>query len=83
MLESSQEIFSAPEPERIEHHEATVMVSGGVSWVLSVEIISGAALALAATNWFQRFGGAWLMIHHQASPIAATLARSFPTERLN
>jgi hypothetical protein len=25
---------------------------------------------LAATNWFRRFEGRWLLQHHQASPIA-------------
>jgi ketosteroid isomerase-like protein len=83
VLDSFRNIFNAPERETIEHHENTVMVSGGVSWVLSVEIISGAVLALAATNWFHRIDGKWRMIHHQASPIAATVACSLSSERLN
>lgn len=83
VLDSFRNIFRAPEREKIEHHDDVVMVSGSASWVLNVEIISGAALALAATNWFQRIDGEWRMIHHQASPIAATIACSLSSERLN
>jgi hypothetical protein len=37
--------------------------------VVCIEIIEGSAL-LAATNVYRRAGGAWRMVHHQASPIA-------------
>jgi hypothetical protein len=30
-------------------------------------------MELAATNWFKRINGAWRLIHHQASPIAAPI----------
>ena len=52
--------------------------------VLCVELVSGAAMALAATNCFRRIDGEWRMIHHQASPIASLLAEATPpSQRLN
>ena len=62
----------------------TAIVSGSEGRVVCVEIVSGAAIALAATNWFRRIDRAWRMIHHQASPIAALVAETPPSsQRLN
>jgi len=69
ILESYRQIFSNPHQERIEPRNATVLVTGDEARVLCVEFVAGAALA--ATNSFRRVDGAWRMIHHQASPIAA------------
>ena len=46
--------------------------------VICIELIGGAAHALAATNWFRRVRGVWRMIHHQASPIAVTACEIVP-----
>jgi hypothetical protein len=84
VLESYRNILRNPNRERIEHRDDTAIVSGSEGRVLCVEIVSGAALALAAANWFRRIDGAWRMIHHQASPIAAMVAEAPPaSQRLN
>ncbi|MGZ8324542.1 MAG: nuclear transport factor 2 family protein [Rhodoplanes sp.] len=84
VLESYRNILSNPNRERIEHRDDTAIVSGSEGRVVCVEIVSGAALALAATNWFRRIDSAWRMVHHQASPIAALVAEPPPpSQRLN
>ena len=69
ILESYRQIFNNPNQDRIEPRSETVMINGSEARVLCVEFVGGAALA--ATNLFQRVGGAWRMTHHQASLIAA------------
>ncbi len=69
ILESYREIMRNPDQERIEPRNETVMAAGEEARVFCVEFVAGAALA--ATNMFRRVSGAWRMIHHQASPIAA------------
>jgi ketosteroid isomerase-like protein len=69
ILESYREILRNPNQERIDLRNETVMVAGEEARVICVEFVGGAALA--ATNLFKRVNGAWRMIHHQASPIAA------------
>lgn len=84
VLDSYANILRNPNRERIEHCEDTAIIAADEGRVLCVELISGAALALAATNWFRRIDGAWRLIHHQASPIAALAAEPAPTnQRLN
>jgi len=86
ILQSYRNIFGNPNQERIEPRSAIAMVFGDEGRVICVELIGGTAHALAATNWFRRVDGAWRMIHHQASPIAATAAETapqFPVRRLN
>jgi hypothetical protein len=61
VLRSYGEIFR-------KHH---VIATGDDGRVFCVEIVGG--MALAATNWFKRINGAWRLIHHQASPIAAPI----------
>jgi hypothetical protein len=77
-LESYRNILSNPNQDRIEPHNAMAMVRGDEGRVICVELIGGNALALAATNWFRRVDGAWRMIHHQASPIAAAVGVAAP-----
>jgi ketosteroid isomerase-like protein len=78
ILESYRNIFSNPNQDRIEPHNAIAMVRGDEGRVICVELIGGNTLALAATNWFRRVDGAWRMIHHQASPIAAAVGVAAP-----
>ena len=80
VIESYRKILSNPNPERIDPHDATVLVSGDEGRVLCIEIVAG-ALALAATNWFRRMGGSWRLIHHHASPIAAAVVEETPPPR--
>ncbi|WOJ90708.1 nuclear transport factor 2 family protein [Methylocapsa polymorpha] len=84
VLDSYREILRNPMQEPIEHRDHKTLVSGSEGRVFCVEIVGGAALA--ATNWFRRIDGAWRMIHHQASPIAALMEEPTarpPSSRLN
>jgi ketosteroid isomerase-like protein len=69
ILQSYRGILSAMNRVRIAHHDDTAIVLGDDGRVLCVEIVGGAALA--ATNCYRRVDGAWRLVHHQASPIAA------------
>ncbi len=82
VLDSYRRILDNPVQEPVECRDATAFVSGSEGRVLCVEIVDG--LALAVTNWFTRAGGAWRMIHHQATAIAVPLQESAPPgQRLN
>lgn len=79
ILDSYRSILQNPHQEPIEPCNATVLITGDDGRVFCIELISG--MALAATNWFRRIDGAWRMIHHQASPIAAQLQPETEPER--
>jgi ketosteroid isomerase-like protein len=86
ILESYRGILGNPNQDRVEAHNAVAMVRGDEGRVICIELVRGSAFALAATNWFRRVDGAWRMIHHQASPIAAAVeetTRPTPGQRLN
>ena len=69
VIESYRAILAGPNRVRIVHRDDTAIVSGDEGRVVCIEIVEGSAL-LAATNVYRRVGGAWRMVHHQASPIA-------------
>jgi ketosteroid isomerase-like protein len=75
VIESYRSILSSRNRVRIAHRDDSAIVTGDEGRVLCVEVVEGTAL-LAATNWYRRAGGTWRMIHHQASPIAATVEDS-------
>lgn len=86
ILDSYRSILNNPNQEPIELRNATALITGDDGRVFCIELIGG--MALAATNWFRRLDGAWRMIHHQASPIAAQLqpeveVEAPPARRLN
>ena len=84
VLKSYRNILRNPDRERLEHRDEKAIMSGDEGRVVCVEIVSGAGVALAATNWFRRIDSEWRMVHHQASPIAAMLAEAAPSsQRLN
>ena len=84
VLEFYRNILRNPDRERLEHRDEKAIMSGDEGRVVCVEIVSGAGVALAATNWFRRVDSEWRMVHHQASPIAAMLAEAAPSsQRLN
>jgi hypothetical protein len=64
-------ILGNPMQQPIAHQDEQVLASGVEARVLCCEIVG--ELALAATNGFRPINGAWRMIHHQASPIAARI----------
>lgn len=80
VLESYRLIFLNPRQEAVVCQDERVIVTGDMARVLCVETVGGGALA--ATNLFIRDGGAWRLVHHQASPIAARVAEPRP-RRLN
>jgi ketosteroid isomerase-like protein len=71
VLRSYVDIFRNPMQEPLEHQKHRMIVSGDDGRVFCVEIVG--RTALAATNWFKNIDGAWRLIHHQASPIAAPI----------
>src|ERR1700721_1037513 len=68
VIESYRNILANQNRVRIAHQDDAAIVTGDEGRVLCIEIVEGAALA--ATNFYRRIGGAWRMVHHQASPIA-------------
>jgi len=72
VVDSYRDILTSPSRVRIAHREDTAIVTGDEGRVVCIEIVEGTAL-LAATNFYRRVGGAWRMVHHQASPIAVAV----------
>jgi ketosteroid isomerase-like protein len=86
VLESYRNILMSPGRVSIVHRDDTAIVTGDEGRVVCIEVVEGSAL-LAATNVFRRVGGAWRMVHHQASPIAMPIEDNEPPpprgQRLN
>lgn len=80
VIESYRNILTSPNRVRIAHREDTAIVIGDEGRVVCIEIVEETAL-LAATNFFRHIGGAWRMVHHQASPIAVAVDESEPPPR--
>lgn len=86
VLDSYRAILANPNQERVDHRQDRVIASADDARVFCIEVIEGAAMVLAATNWFRRIDGNWRLIHHQASPIAGLmpdLNAEAPSRRLN
>lgn len=86
VLDSYRAILANPNQERVDHRQDMVIASADDARVFCIEIIDGAAMVLAATNWFRRIDGNWRLVHHQASPIAGMLpdlTAEAPSRRLN
>lgn len=83
VMASYREILGNSNQQRIDHRHEVVLADADDGRVHCVEFVGG--MALAATNWFRRFGADWRMVHHQASPIAALAAPEPPAapSRLN
>lgn len=60
-------------PDSIRCANAVARVCGDGAWVVCSEEVPGGSLA--ATNLFQRERGAWRMVHHHASALAAATPR--------
>ncbi len=83
VIESYRNILANQNRVRIAHQDDAAIVTGDDARVLCIEVVDGAALA--ATNLYRRIGGAWRMVHHQASPIAMMAEEDDapPPKRLN
>jgi hypothetical protein len=79
VLASYRDILRNPMQEPIVRRNERALISGADGRVLCVEVVGGAALV--ATNWFRLVDGAWRLVHHQASPLAAVAAEPPPPER--
>lgn len=69
VLASYRDILRNPQQEPIQHRNETTILAATEGRVFCVEIVGEAALV--ATNWFRLVDGAWRLVHHQASPLAA------------
>jgi ketosteroid isomerase-like protein len=76
VLESWIRIFGSGGAPDVACSLAEAHVLGEVAYVTCHEVLPGGRLA--ATNLFAREGGAWRLVHHQASPIAQGQVRRRP-----
>ena len=72
VLASYREIFRNPMQDEIELGPETLICSGDDGRIVCIELVGGARLV--ATNWFRRVDSQWLLVHHQASPLATSPA---------
>ncbi|HYA79642.1 MAG TPA: nuclear transport factor 2 family protein [Methylocystis sp.] len=68
VLSSYEEIFHNPRQQKIVHSSAQSVIDGECGRVICLETVGDAALV--ATNWHRLVEGRWLLVHHQASPLA-------------
>lgn len=69
VVQSWRAILANPESPHVMCHDDRALLYGDLAIVLCEEELDTGHLA--ATNIFVREGGAWRMVHHQASPIVA------------
>jgi ketosteroid isomerase-like protein len=69
VMQSWRDILENPDAPHVMCHDDVALLHGGVAIVTCEEEL--AAGHLAATNVFVKEGGAWRMVHHQATPILA------------
>ncbi len=74
VLESWRGILGSTEAPEVSCSLAEARVLGDAAFVTCHEVLPGGRLA--ATNVFVREGGAWRMVHHQATPIAPGQVRA-------
>ncbi|BGE86751.1 MULTISPECIES: nuclear transport factor 2 family protein [Methylosinus] len=79
VLASYRDILRNPMQEPIVRRNERALIAGAEGRVICVEVVGGAALV--ATNWFRFAGGAWRLVHHQASPLAIGAPEPPPQER--
>jgi|CXWL01.1.fsa_nt_gi ketosteroid isomerase-like protein len=82
VMRSWRQIVESPSAPKIVCRNERPFVLGEIAFVVCHEVLNEGVLA--ATNIFAREGGAWKMVHHQASPLAL-LPRdeAVPAARLN
>ena len=74
VLASYREIFRNPLQDEIDLGDETVVCGGDDGRIVCIEQVGG--MRLVATNWFRRVNSHWLLVHHQASPLASGLAEA-------
>jgi len=78
VLRSFRAILESPAAPEVSCTMAQAHLLGEVAFVTCHELVQGARLV--ATNTFLREDGAWRMVHHQASQLAAGQVRKRPPE---
>jgi ketosteroid isomerase-like protein len=78
VLASWRGILGGPGAPDLACDLAVAHLLGDVALVTCHEVLPGERLA--ASNLFAREGGAWRMVHHQATPMALRQARPRPPE---
>ena len=68
VIESFRAILNGPSAPGIRCSHAFVQAFGDIALVICREHVEGGELV--ATNVFVHEGGAWKLVHHQASPLA-------------
>lgn len=79
VLSSLRDIMRNPATPRAFSRNDKAFIYGDTAVVICEEVLEGGVLA--ATNIFVNEGGAWRMVHHQASPIAVRLEQAEPPPR--
>jgi hypothetical protein len=72
VMASWKSIFDGGGAPPIQPSNATAHVLGDAAFVVCLENVPGATLI--ATNLFVREDGLWMMVHHQAAPMARAVA---------
>jgi hypothetical protein len=78
VVRSFRAILESPASPDVRCTMAQAHLLGAAAFVTCHELVQGARLV--ATNTFVREGGAWRLVHHQASPLAAAQVRRRPPE---
>jgi hypothetical protein len=73
---SWRDILHDAASRNIVFHDPCVLVAGGEGRVLCLEAVGGHLLQ--AANHFRLVDGAWRLVHHQSSPIAAAEQQAAP-----
>lgn len=78
--ESWRTIFANTAEMKFRVEDERIDARGELAWIVCVERITsgGAEGAVLATNVFRREEGAWKMVHHHGSPLAARVERASP-----
>jgi hypothetical protein len=83
VLESWRELLGEPPPFELRCDRPVVHVLGEVAVVTCYEGNGDRPAHLAATNVFVLEGARWRMVHHQAGPLAAPIARPVSSTPVN
>jgi hypothetical protein len=74
VIGSWRDILQSPSRPQITCHEPYAIVAGSSGHVVCIELVEAAPLA--ASNHFRLVDGVWRLVHHQSSPIAASMVEA-------
>jgi ketosteroid isomerase-like protein len=79
VIGSWRDILQSPTRPQISCHEPYAIVAGDSGHVVCIELVEAAPLA--ASNHFRLIDGVWRLVHHQSSPIAASMVQTSGEEQ--